>query len=459
MTAVRAPEPASPDEQPDRDAPVLLCPSCNVAYPASATYCGEDGTPLEKIEKYVMSPLDRGKPEGRKSHGRPSLSDGSDEVGYGGVWPWMRFVVPAVVIILVFIAGYLYFGAYEGGAAAVEREIGAALKTRGLDVTVTLDGKDKAVLKGIVATPVDRDAALTIARSHKNVKEVVNELTIAPSPIETERTLNKALDAAGLTGVQTEVDGDFRVLLTGVVRNERESTLAVKTVKAYPEVRSARNDIKVEKKGSSLVGAAGESGSFTETRQFTLSPLSPSSWASLKYRSSVAFRVPGPGRLTVVASWEPQGTLALMVNQADTGATHAQKDGSAPLKLNYRITPGDYAKGAAWEAIIANFTPRGAVKGTLKVTYESSASAAGRPVLDTIKGKKDAVEASKTEKDLNEALKAEGLASVNAQVSKDGTATLKGSAPSAEAKERAISIARRNKLIKAVKDIIFVVGS
>jgi hypothetical protein len=205
--------------------------------------------------------------------------------------------------------------------------------------------------------------------------------------------------------------------------------------------------IKVEK-GSSAQGAGSGNGSFGEMRRFALASLSPSSWASLKYRDTVAFRVPGPGRLTVEASWEPQETLALMVNNAATNVSHAQKDGASPLKLTYRITPADFAEGPQWEATIANFTARGPVKGTLKVSFVS-AGASPRPIFD----------ASKTEKELNEALKAEGLTSVIGEVSKNGTATLKGSAPTAEAKERALAIAGRIKSIKAVKDIIFVVGS
>jgi osmotically-inducible protein OsmY len=418
----------------------LFCPVCGAGYPASVVYCREDGTRLEGIEKYVLASLDDEEP----AKAIVAARAGGRVVGrrHG-----RRFVISVLFIVFFCLAGYLYLRDHQETAGRIEKEVDTALKTRGFDVTAHADDKGTVTLAGSVKTDADRNGAVNIAKSHKQVKGIIDNVKVTPSPEETERTLNKALDAAGLPGVESRVDGNFRVVLSGVARNEGEVVLATKTVKAYPEVKGTRNMVRVEKAPASGKNV-NEGDSFTETRQFSLPGLSPSSWASLKYRNVLPFRVPGPGRLIVEASWEPEGTLALILNNANTGATHVQKDGTSPLKLSYRVTSGDFAKGPMWEATIANFAAHGPRKGVLKVTFETGA-ASGRMAFD----------AAGTAKELNQTLKSQGIYTVTAEISKDGTATLKGSAPTNEAKERALAIARRFKSVKVIKDIIFVVGS
>ena len=263
-----------------------------------------------------------------------------------------------------------------------------------------------------------------------------------------ERVLNEELDNAGLTGVQSHVDNGFRVTLLGTVRNDTEKVRALKIARAHVEAKGLEDSLRIKKASPGGGGGAGEA-SFVETRRFSLAGLSPSSWASLKYRDSIAFSVPGPGRVLVEAKWESQGTLTLILNNVESGAAHAQKDGASPLKLAYRITPQDFAaKGSRWEAVIANFSVDGTREGALKVAF-TAGDLDGEAVFN----------AGKLESEINRALARGGLTGVAVTVGKDRIATLKGSVRTDDEKQKAFDIVKRFKPIKTVKDIIFVVGS
>ena len=353
-----------------------------------------------------------------------------------------------VVILLCLVGGYRYFVSGPENRARIAGHLGEALKTRGLEVAVKM-GKDGAVTAtGSVESNADRNAVLAIIRSHEEVKGVVDAIKVAPSHVELERVLNEELDGAGLTGVQSHVDNAFVVTLVGTAGNEVEKIRALKIARAHQETKEVEDGIRITK-GSPGGTGSGEGASFTETRRFSLAGLSPSSWASLKYRDSITFTVPGPGRLLVEAKWESRGNLALILNNAETGATHAQKDGASPVKLTYRVTPQDFvARGARWEAVIANFASEGVREGALKVSF-TAGTPDGAEVFN----------AAKLEGEINRALAEAGIKGVVASVGKDRTATLKGSVRTDEEKQKALDVVKRFKPVKATKDIIFIVGS
>ena len=433
---------------PPIDDTTSFCPFCGASYPSSQLCCEEDGTPLQKMERFVLPRLNVEEPVRE-----PVLSSGQAPEGgpparrEGRRATLLMKAALGIVILLCLVVGYRYFVSGPENSARIEGQLGRALKTRGLDVAVGV-GKDGAVTAtGTVGSNPDKNAALAIIRAHREVKAVIDAIKVAPSHIEMERVLNEELDGAGLTGVQSHVDNDFKVTLVGAVRNETEKMHALKIARAHKEAKEVEDGVRIKKTSPGGAGN-GEKASFTETKRFKLAGLSPSSWASLKYRDSITFTVPGPGRLLVEAKWESQGALALILNNAETGAAHAQKDGASPLKLTYRITPQDFiAKGSRWEATIANFAVQGAREGVLKVAFTAGFSD-GTEVFN----------AGKLEGEINRALADGGLKGVAATVGKDRIATLKGSVRSDDEKQKALDITKRFKLIKTVKDIIFVVG-
>ena len=155
------------------------------------------------------------------------------------------------------------------------------------------------------------------------------------------------------------------------------------------------------------------------------------------------------------AAWEPEGSLALTLNSTDSGTTKSEKDGTSPLKLSYRVSPGDFAKGSMWEATIANFSEKGPRAGVLKVIFVGPQGDLGKaaPAKDA------GFDTRKLEGEINQALKDGGIQGVSAEVDGDRVAVLKGSVKTQEEKQKAFEIAKRFKLVKTVKDIIFVVGS
>ena len=102
-------------------------------------------------------------------------------------------------------------------------------------------------MTGNVSSKADRDAVLAIVKSHRDASVITENIRITASGIETERALNEALDGMGLTGVEARVDSDFQVLLTGIVRDEREKVLALKTVKADPDVRGVQDNLRIKR--------------------------------------------------------------------------------------------------------------------------------------------------------------------------------------------------------------------
>ncbi len=440
----------APSTPPGDGGTARLCPLCRALYSPPARYCGEDGSALEEVKRYVLPPLTPSEPEITSVPSpdeRPSSKARYHITGGRGSRRLRTgLVVALILLVLGGFSAYFFPGGYRGGTAKMESQLREALKTRGVSLEVKVDKDAVVSVTGKVETRADREAALAIIRSHGGVKRVVENIRIAPSPLESERALNEELDGAGLSGVLAQVDGRYRVTMTGTFHNQGEKAMALSIVRRHLEVKEVLDRTHIGQRSPSPTEGA-RAASFTEAKHFSLSPLTPSSWTSLKYKDSLTFRVPGPGRITVEATWESGGMLALMLNSASTGAAHGAKDGPSPLRLTYRITPKDFADSPSWEATIANFTANGHIQGGLKISFSTGGQK-----------KSEVFDAAKVEKEMNKALEEAGIKGVTAEVTADSVATLKGSVQTLEVKEKALVTVKRFKAIKSVKDIIFVVG-
>jgi osmotically-inducible protein OsmY len=455
------------NENPTREK-AKVCPICQATYGTLATHCEKDGALLASVETYVLQPLaDEGsdtgdvissKGNGGESHAMTDRRKDVVDPGHGRRAPRKpstalgRFFV-ATVLVLGAVGGYIYFSGSHGKAPGMEEQINTALRTRGFDVSVRAKKDGTVLVVGKVASQSDRDNALAIVKSHGEVKRLTDDVRVAASPVEIERSLNRELDNAGLTGVQAHVDDSFVATLNGTVRGPQERTLARGIAETHNGVRGI-HDSMVFKKTSNRVSRGAGPINLVETKEFKLFGLSPSIWESMKYRDSITLRIPGPGRITAVANWQPHGKVALILGRVDGGETYSQKDGASPLRLVYRVTPQDYAKSPLWEVTVANFTVSGPMEGVLRVTFSSGEPA---KAIGALPG--SARNAAKLEAEVMEALKDGGIQGVTAEVAEDGSIVLKGSVMTVAEKEKALSIAKRFKAIKSVKDIVFVVGS
>jgi osmotically-inducible protein OsmY len=442
------------------------CPICKSAFAPSAKYCEKDGTLLERVESYVLPNF--GPKEGERATKLPLYQETPSELLVGKVatagpvrqspgskktgfkaWKWL------VVLVFIFagaLVAYFYTAGFPGSTVGVEEYLNNVLKTRGFDITAKMEEGGRVVVTGKVKSDDDRNAAIAIIRSDNKVKSITDNIRVVLSPADLEQSLNRALQDAGLGEVQARVGQDFIVALSGTTHDQQDKDAAIGIARGRQGVKDLNDAIQIKK--PSTQDKAGETtADFTQTAHFKVFPLSPSTWASKKYNSSATFRVPGPGRILMEADWQQQGALALILNNAESHDTFAQKDGTSPLKLVYRITAQDLTKGSLWEATVANFAGTGPVEGSLKITFLSGE--ANRPFALI---QESAFDVKKLEGEINDALRAAGIKGVAAEVDKDRSVTLTGSVKTIEEKQKAIGTAKRFKAIKEVKDIIFVVG-
>jgi osmotically-inducible protein OsmY len=442
--------PAFPSTRPGESA---IYPASKSTFEPAARYWEKNGTPLEKVETYVLPRFDpEGSSEGLSGKaataGQARKDPGIKKRGFkAGKW--------LVVVVFIFagvLAAYFYTAGFPGSTAGAEEYLNKVLKTRGFDVTAKMEGGGGVVVTGKVQSDDERNAVLAIIRSHSKVKGITDSIKVTLSPAEMEQSLNKILDGAGLGEVKARVGADFITTLSGTVQDRQGKDAVLALAKDQRGVKGVNDSLEIKR--PSVQDRTQETTSdFTQTALFKVFALSPSAWASKKYSSSVTFRVPGPGRILMEADWEQHGALALILSNAESHDTYAQKDGKNPLKLVYKITPQDLTKGSLWEAVVANFTSTGPMDGSLKITF--LAGDANRPFSSFLE---QAFDVNRLEGEINSALRTEGIKGVTAEVAKNRTVTLTGSVKSLGEKQKAIETAKRFKAIKQVKDIIFVVG-
>ncbi len=447
-----------------------ICSFCKSSIKKGERYCPTCGKAVrEAAEAFILPNFDSvGAGEAPTGRGNNREAPGTREITSGNARqrPGARRNRPGaskrlivlVSLLIVVASTYLYMMGVPGGSKAAEEYLNKVLRTRGFDVTAKMESDGKVVVTGKVQSDDDRNAALAIVRSENKVRSIADNITVALLPADLERGLKRALEEAGLSEVEAKVGHDFIVALSGTAHGRQDKDTALAITRGRQGVKGVDDGIEIRKSSSqdkaSIPGKAGDTTTdFTQAAHFEVAALSPSTWASKKYSSSLTFRVPGPGRILVEADWQRPGALALILNNAESHDTYTQKDGTSPLKLVYRITEKDLARGSLWEAAVANFTSSGPFEGSLKLTFLSGE--ANRPFTMVREANFDL---GRIEGEINTALKTAGIKGVSAEVAKDRSVTLTGSVRTIGEKQRAIETARKFKAIKEVKDVIFVVG-
>jgi len=93
----------------------------------------------------------------------------------------------------------------------------------------------------------------------------------------------------------------------------------------------------------------------------------------------VPFDIPGPGRLEIEVSWQPelasaraaQVLLTVSLIHPGEAKTYARRQAPSPLKFDQQITDDELDRGTRWIVRVQNSTQT-KVKGRIKVTYNSS---------------------------------------------------------------------------------------
>lgn len=136
----------------------------------------------------------------------------------------------------------------------LEREVNRSLRNRGLnDIYAEVDTSLVATLMGTTSSQEDRNRAISIARSYREIKEIrdniqVKEVKLPPpapkvDPAKLEGDINRALRNAGLRGITAEVSDDLQVTLKGSVGSAQEKNRAFEIAKTFKDAKRIRDVI------------------------------------------------------------------------------------------------------------------------------------------------------------------------------------------------------------------------
>jgi osmotically-inducible protein OsmY len=132
---------------------------------------------------------------------------------------------------------------------------------------INVDTRDGVVtLFGTVATPAQKRAAQDGAKKIEGVLRVENDIQVVPAPLqervearddEIQKRIQERLEARNFEGANINVQVESGVArLTGKVRSQADRFTALAVARAVPGVRSALDDLKVERVATTAVRPA-----------------------------------------------------------------------------------------------------------------------------------------------------------------------------------------------------------
>ncbi|MDA8089859.1 MAG: BON domain-containing protein [Desulfobacteraceae bacterium] len=290
---------------------VIVCTKCGAPNPITAKFCRADGTPLKAetmpaVEKTGIKP-EKAATRKIREPVAPSV-ERAPARGRPKTWIWLA--VGAAILITAGAGAFLYFSRQAApGKAAVsppahktaalpkkpekikelpeakpalpapkitptipppetvvpsvdagklERDVNRALRKRGLrDIYAQVDAGLVATLAGSAKSKKEKDAAIKLARSFRDIKDVRDNIQVPvvaplpppppapapphPNPYELESNINRALRVAGLTGISAEVDNDLRVTLKGSASSQEDKDKAFEIAKSFKETKGVRD--------------------------------------------------------------------------------------------------------------------------------------------------------------------------------------------------------------------------
>jgi osmotically-inducible protein OsmY len=167
------------------------------------------------------------------------------------------FLSVGLLILLVGVISYTFKNvmAPQGKVLSVrlQDEINKQVGSIGLkDVHAVVSEDLIATLRGSVNVPEDKRAALTIAKSYKELKEVKDNIQVkvspppAPDPTRLEAEINRELRTKGLKNVYAEVNKDLIASLRGSVERAEDKAIAFGVVQSYKQLKEVKDNIQVK---------------------------------------------------------------------------------------------------------------------------------------------------------------------------------------------------------------------
>ncbi len=259
---------------------VLICPKCGTSYPLTAKFCEKDGTPLQRIKKETV---------------KPSFSNQKSLI-------WGLII--SFILIIGLIVGYLYFSgkilkeeglesdvtfetseelientqedlnlSKEGiqtehkkefadfqesseiervkvekiniNISELEKNLNESLRKNGLsNVYAEVESDLTVTLKGTVNDPKHKILAENLIKANKFVKGIRNKINVKLlTPDELKKKICIVLEKNGLTDIKVEVNKNFEVTLSGVVKSYEDKKKAKRIAEGFKEVKRVKDMI------------------------------------------------------------------------------------------------------------------------------------------------------------------------------------------------------------------------
>jgi len=248
ITEIRAVE-ELPDKVPVLEKPkdFIVCPKCGTTNPLTARFCKKDGAPLKEdikpssvreiktevpVKPTIMEPVPP-KAESRKKAIKKTSR----------IWVWIT--ISGLVLIILGGGSYLYFSGPIGKKPeSLQRKINMELEEKKLDcISVQVDKEWVATVSGIVSKPIYRSEALNIVKSHKEVKEIIDNIQTTG---DMEKKINNALKGEGINEIYANVDDNLITTLKGFASSDGEKGKAVNIAKGFKELKDLKDEIQIK---------------------------------------------------------------------------------------------------------------------------------------------------------------------------------------------------------------------
>ena len=258
--------------------PMKACPRCGAENPEDAKFCRADGY------NFHQEPPSGGSGAATGAAGQVAPESGSspktgeiiiDDTAWppprgGDKSPQAKGSVPPssgprrsskrvvsivaiiVVVLLLGAGGYVYFSGYfavkpEKFQVLLTNEI----QTKAAAVSAAVDGNWVVTLTGAIQNEGQREEVVKAVKAHKEVKDVVDQMTVKKGAIDIQFDINQELADGGLATVQAMVDENMIVTLTGFVSTKEARDKAVELARKNKDVKDVVDKTAIQDEGAS----------------------------------------------------------------------------------------------------------------------------------------------------------------------------------------------------------------
>lgn len=157
------------------------CPLCGESYPLGIRFCARDGAPLDEVaEPRAVPPPAEAQHQARVVRDERATSSSPSVTAKALQGNRRRVKIAVGVITLVTSALAVILLLSRSSPARTTSQIRQELARVGLAAIAVHVGEDSvATLSGYVASPEDRELALSVAREHKSVRSVLDRIALS----------------------------------------------------------------------------------------------------------------------------------------------------------------------------------------------------------------------------------------------------------------------------------------